>query len=264
MATKETVGAPIQRYSDPRLYGATLAKPWNQSYQWIRTIIHPLHPKCSLINECGIRAIKLVIGIVALAATAIPALIGRLIQIIHYHSLSPAYRENPPAISINGMKLPHLQPCQTPTKIKFHGTDEKSAVGILRWGFDPSRTAPESKMAEAIYVSENDAVSVEYGKDQLMLSLDLREEEVAYLSDNDLNAFKNDKNFSDKTTMAAVRQLFYQNGYRAIRYDLQCFGQEVAWAVYDSSCISITEIRPSPQAFRSQNENKSKPVALTS
>ena len=75
--------APIQRYSDPRLYGTTLVKPFDKSYQWIRTVAHPLHPECSLVAECAVRAMKVLTGSLALAVTALPALIGRIIQIIH-------------------------------------------------------------------------------------------------------------------------------------------------------------------------------------
>lgn len=122
-----------------------------------------------------------------------------------------------------------------------------AAMNILRWGFDPSKTAPESKMAEAVYVSSNDTVSVSYGGNQLILALDLQEEETAYLSDDSLKGFKENVDFSDKKDMSSVRQLFYQNGYRAIRYDLDHYGTEEAWAVYDPSCISIKQIRLSPE-----------------
>ena len=29
------MAAPVQRYSDPRLYGVTFTKPLNKSYEWI-------------------------------------------------------------------------------------------------------------------------------------------------------------------------------------------------------------------------------------
>ncbi len=49
--------------------------------------------------------------------------------------------------------------------------------------------------------------------------------------------------------MAAVRELYYQNGYRAIKYDLDHYGTEEAWAVYDESCISIIKVQLSPTAI---------------
>lgn len=48
--------------------------------------------------------------------------------------------------------------------------------------------------------------------------------------------------------MADVRELFYQNGYRAIQYSLRFYGTTEALAVYDPSCISIKEIKPSSRA----------------
>lgn len=242
------MAAPIQRYSDPRLYGTTLVKPFDKSYQWIRTIAHPLHPECNLVEECAARAMKALTGILALAITALPALIGHIIQIIHYHSLSADDRAHPPEVVIDDMHLPNLQTCPMPAPMKFHGTARDGAIGILRWGFDPSRTAPGSKMAEAVYVSADDAVSATYGEDQLVLSLDLREGEIAYVNSDALSALKTGKDFSDKKVMALVRELFYQNGYRAIKYDLSHYGREEAWAVYDESCIFITKIQLSPTA----------------
>lgn len=245
--------APIQRYRDPRLYGASLVKPFDQSYQWIRTVAHPRHPECNLMIECAVRAMKVFTGTFSLAMTALPALIGRVIQIIHYHYISADIRANPAEVMVDGMCLPALQSCRMTTSKKFHGTDRNGAIGILRWGFDSSRTAPGSKMAEAVYVSASDAVSVVYGRDQLILALDLREGEFAYVSDQALNEFnqKIDRDLSDKKVMAAVRDLYYQNGYRAIRYDLNCYGGEEAWAVYDESCISITKVQFSPTPIRS-------------
>lgn len=248
---EDIMPAPIQRYSDPRLYGTTLVKPFSASYQWIRTVAHPLHPKCSLITECAVRAMKIMTGTIALAITALPALVGRLIQIIHYHSISKEIRANPPEVIVDGMQLPRLQPCQMPGPTKYHGTHEAAAIGILRWGFNPSITASGAKMAEAVYVSARDVVSAVYGEDQLILSLDLREGEIAYANNDTLYEFtaRIGKDLSDKRVMAAVRELYYQNGYRAIKYELDHYGTEEAWAIYDPSCISITQIRPSPHAL---------------
>ncbi|MBF8262869.1 MAG: hypothetical protein HW387_534 [Parachlamydiales bacterium] len=243
------MAAPIQRYCDPRLLGTTLVKPFDKSYQWIRTVAHPLHPKCSLIMECAVRAIKILTGILTMAITSLPALVGRIIQIIHYHSISKTGRLNPPEIVVNNMHLPRLEPCQMPHSKTYHGTDENAAIGILRWGFDPSKTAPGAKMAEAVYVSASDTVSATYGDNQLILRLDLREGEIAYLDDTALHGHIR-FNSSDKKAMAAVRELFYLNGYRAIKYDLNDHGLEEGWAVYDLSCISIQQITRSKVAVR--------------
>jgi hypothetical protein len=245
------MAAPIQRYGDPRLYGTTFVKPLDKSYQWIRTASNPLHPKCCLIMECAVRVLKLVTGTFAIAITCAPALVGRSIQVIHYHCLSREARAHPQAVAVAGMHLPKLEPCPMPKPKKFHGTSRSGAIGILRWSFDAGKTKPGSKMADAVYVSASDVVSAAYGVDQLVLSLDLRPGEIAYASDSTLGEFTRSigQDLSDKKVMAAVRELYYQNGYRAVKYDLDHpFGRQEAWAVYDVSCISILEVRPSPDA----------------
>jgi hypothetical protein len=242
------MAAPIHRYSDLRLYGTTFVKPFNYSYQWIKTVGNPLHPQCNLIAECAIRAIKLLIGTVVMTGTALPASIGRIIQITHYHFISKAIRLHPPKISINDMELPSLQPCTVPQSEVFHGTEEKGAIGILRWGFDPHKTKEGSKIGEAVYASAVNTVSSSYGSDQFILSLNLRENEVAYLDDDTLMKFSTGKDFSNKKTMTAIRELFLKNGYRAIQYTINHHGKEKAWAIYDVSCISIIRVQPSPTA----------------
>jgi len=59
------------------------------------------------------------------------------------------------------MQLLCLQKCEMPSSQKYHGTDRAATIGILRWGFDPSKIAPGSKMAEAVYISASDTVSVQ-------------------------------------------------------------------------------------------------------
>jgi hypothetical protein len=242
------MAAPIQRYSDPRLYGSTLVRPYNASYQWIKTVAHPLHPKANLIAEVAIRSFKLTTGVIAISVIAVPALVGRSIQIIHYHCISQEVRLNPPQIAIDGMQLPRLETCHMTKPKKYHGTDDAAAIAILRWGFDASRTASGSKMGEAVYVSEGKQVSFEYGGGQLVVSLDLRDSEIAHLSRDPLCTFLpgKEKDVRDKKVMASVRKLYYQNGYRAIRYNLDTrYGREEAWAVYDPSCITIKKIKQS-------------------
>lgn len=235
------MAAPIQRYSDPRLYGTSLVSPFAGSYEWIRTVAHPWHPRCSFVAECAFRAMKTFTGIVALGISALPALAGRIVQIIHYHWIPAEVRAHPAEIVIKGMHLPQREVCSKPVGVVFHGTDQESAIGILRWGFDPRKTALGAKMGEAAYVSARPYVSAAYGVDQLILLLDLREGEIAYVTDEALGELG-----GGQEDMAAVRQLFFQNGYRAIRYDLPYYGIEEAWAIYDPSCISITKIQPSP------------------
>lgn len=241
------MAAPIIRYSDPRLYGTAFVKPFETSYQWIRTVAHPWHPKCALIIECAVRAMKIATGTIALALTALLALLGRIVQILHYHSLSFNSRMHPPKITVGDIQLPPTLNCKLPRPAVFHETREEKAIEILRWGFDIHKTASGSKMAEAVYVSADDAVSVEYGQDQLILSLNLKPEEICYIHDSSLSLFCSTYgiDFSFKKYMPLMRQLFVQNGYRAVRYDLSHYGTEEAWAIYDPSCITITEVRPS-------------------
>lgn len=73
----------------------------------------------------------------------------------------------------------------------------------------------------------------------MILFLDLRESEVAYMDSFTFNEFIENLDLKNKKVSAAVRQLFLRNGYRAIKYDLTHYGIEEAWAVYDASCISI-------------------------
>ncbi|MBS0626365.1 MAG: hypothetical protein JSS32_09975 [Verrucomicrobia bacterium] len=255
------MAAPIQRYSDPRLNGTILTKPFYDSYQWIRTVNHPMHPKCNRIEECAVRAMKAITGALALVLTALPALVGRAIQIIHYHRLSRVERLSPERIDVDGLTLPEKEACPLPGPEKFHGTSERNAMQILRWGFDPRKTAIGSKLGEAVYVSASDTVSADYGEDQLILSLDLRNGEVAYLPDRFKDQMGWDLN--NKKVMESVRKLFYLNGYRAIKYDLAHYGTEEAWAVYDPSCVTIREVRPAPLAVPLRNRNQRTLVAVS-
>ncbi len=238
------MAAPIQRYSDPRLHGTCFVKTCASSYEWIRTVAHPIHPECNLVAEVAVRALKVFTGALAIVITALPALIGRIIQIIHYHTLSSAIRARPPIVVINNLQLPDLESC-APTCETFHGAEDTAAIGILRWGFDPHRAASGSKIGDATYVSASNKVSASYGHTQLILNLDLKDGEIARLSPNALAC--TNWNLSDKKIMSDVRELFLHNGYRAIRYDLTFFGQTEAWAVYDTSCISISAIQVSPE-----------------
>lgn len=67
------------------LYGSSLVKPFSFSYQWTKSALYPSPSKYNIITECAIRSLKLLTGILALSITALPALAGRLIQIIHFH-----------------------------------------------------------------------------------------------------------------------------------------------------------------------------------
>lgn len=256
------MGAPIIKYSDPRLYGAILTKPFEISYQWIRTSVHPWHPKCLVIVECAVRAIKILTGILLLALTAFPAFLGRLIQLIHYHSKETINRANPTELLVNGLHLPKLERCLCPAATMLYATSEEKAIELVRWGLHLS-TLSDSIRGDAIYISADPEISKAYGGDQLVLALDLRDEEVAYVSSDEWELF----NFRvpAEATFLDFRELFYENGYKAIKYDLYG-GEQKTWAVYDPSCVSIVEVRPlaipqlEPQFSDSEEFNSSKPT----
>jgi hypothetical protein len=242
MATDPFGPAPIQRYSDPRLFGAALVNPWQRSYEEGRRALHPLHPRASQIEQVCIRALHLVRGVLAMALTFLPGLVGRVCQMIDYHSRSKDALRHPSVVELEGMSLSDfLRPCTPPKKDGYHGTSEEAALSILNWGFDLKKVSSESKMGQAVYVSTGDAVSAAYGEDQLILSFDLRPGEVAEATEA-AESFVGHR--------GAMGWIFYQNGYRAVKYTLQSShqGTEEAWAIYDPSCITITRINPSPKA----------------
>lgn len=118
MEAGRKLAAPIQRYNDPRLYGKTFVEPFYRSYQLAKSVTYPFHPACDRITECATRALKFRSAAFTLAATAVPALVGRIIQIIHYHSIPKKIRLNPTPVKIDNLQLPHLMPCPHPP-LKF-------------------------------------------------------------------------------------------------------------------------------------------------
>lgn len=88
---------------------------------------------------------KIVLGVVGVTLVTIPAIVGRVIQISHYHYLSVDARLHPVQVTVEELSLPRLQPCQIISSTKFHGTKPEAAIGILRWGFAPSKTLAGAK-----------------------------------------------------------------------------------------------------------------------
>jgi hypothetical protein len=235
----------------------------------IKTVFHPLHVECDLVTELAIRAIKAVVGIFALAITALPALFGRIAQIIHFHAISANNRAHPPEVKVSGMSLPELEvypmlASQKALPVSFRAS-QREAKNILRWGFYSTTRAAEQKLPGGIEVSvANVAFAVE-ASDTLRLSLDLREGGIAYVSNRALNDFsaaftkvfaeKTGRNFSDQTDIPAqrelsaarsstLRELYYQNGYQAIKHKSDRFGKEEHWVVCDSFCMSLLQVLP--------------------
>lgn len=243
------LAAPIQRYGDCRLWGAFLTQPFSKAYQWTRVASYPLHPRGSVVYDCALKALRLLTGALALAATALPALAGRILQIMHYHSLSQEARAYPRPIAVREMNLPALTPCRPLAAQIYYKATRVNALSILRHGFDPKKTPLGSKMGDAIYyASANESASANYGKDLLLLSVDVRPGEIAYLNDDSLQQFARATGFDmpDRRSMADFKNLFHKNGYRAILYDLSYFGAGDAWAIFDTSCLTIKSIMHSP------------------
>lgn len=226
--------APIQRYSDPRLYGTAIVKPFAQSYEWIRTVANPWHPKCSLIEECAVRAMKVVTGLIALVLTIQPALVGRCIQILHYHLLSQEGRNTPPEVVFEGFHLPKPSPCELPHSVQYLSVNQDRSMAFLRWGFSTKGLLIQTAHEEPPPVLQ----------DKLILSLDIRKEEVALFKSDDYVQFIHDHstpNFPAEKVDAVLQELFYRNGYRAIK-DHE--GLMEGWSICDPSCVSVTKLCP--------------------
>lgn len=263
----EIAAAPIFRYGDERLYGASLIRPFIKSYEWVKPISYPIHPDSSLVYEYFIRLFHAIVGLASMAVTSPLALVGRVSQILHYHLLSEYDRSLPAVISIDGIKLPeHGRPRNGALKV-YHGTDPQSSKSILRWGFDLSKSSLDVKLGRAAYLSLGEEVSAQYGKDQLILDLSsLDEKEIASLTESQYNKwmgkslkkYKETKEISEeelnpaqqKEFNATIQKLFLRNGFRVIQYELQDeeIGSSQALAVYDTNYISIVDIVPSPKA----------------
>jgi len=236
------MAAPIQRYTDPRLTGEFLAVPLEKSYAWIRTVTNPVHPKCSKSYEYVVRAFKALTGVIALALTTLPWLLGRSIQVISYHVMGTARRENRLEFGAE-LVLPRFASCDLPEAFRSHATSQTSAISILRWGFDPSKTM-SGALGDAIYITATDQKMSVPGNDQLVLSLDLKKDEVISINEHDLSNWRDSNrrplDITDKKTSAAMREVFLKNGIRAVNYRLN----PEAWAIFDESCISILEVHP--------------------
>ncbi|MDE3045966.1 MAG: hypothetical protein KGJ02_04915 [Verrucomicrobiota bacterium] len=224
----------IQTYSDSRLRGDWLVKPFTASYQWMRTAFNPCHPQANVLVECALRVVKVVTGVLAMIVTVWPALVGRLVQITHYHCMTKARRGFPPTCGVGNFTLPSpaMNSCPVPQAV-YYGTDR--ALNILRWGFDRHPPAPTILTGEAIYASEIKGSSTEK-KEELVLSLDLQPTEVASLN---ITSFELSETANLGKDKAAARTLFLQNGFRAIKYT--GLSHDV-WAIYDPSCISIQKV----------------------
>lgn len=103
-------GASINHYSDSRLYGHGLVEPFQKMYNsWIRPINNPIHEQSNRYIEIGRRSCNALIGSIIILSLSILPVLGRLLQMIHYHLLSKESRLKPAAIVVEGIRLPKLQ-----------------------------------------------------------------------------------------------------------------------------------------------------------
>lgn len=253
--------APIFRSSDERLYGSSLVKPFESLHNsCIRTVSNPIHPGTQKTAEYARRIFKAIIGFIGMVIISPIALIGKAIQVIHYHVLSKSKRDQPETVSVNGISLPKLKPASIGNKL--HGTDHNAAKSILRSGFKLSEGS--NVMGQAIYVTDAETAARNYGQvgGFFRLEADLDSREIAKL-DHDFfhhlgedwnktarESFKMHLSFSGKFSdnefdvlfNSSIRQLFLKNGYRGVEYQANVWGSDfTAMAIYDPSCLKISK-----------------------
>lgn len=107
----------IPKYNDSYLYGSSLVKPFTLSYRWTKSALYPSITKYNIIAECAIRSLKLLTSILALSITALPALAGRFIQIIHLQFFYKKDKKNLLKSTTNNLNLSH--PSKSP-EISIH------------------------------------------------------------------------------------------------------------------------------------------------
>jgi len=243
--------APILRYSDPRLYGTFLVQPWSMAYEWTRTVTNPWPPACNPVVECAVRGFKIVSGLCALAATCVPALAGRLVQMGHYHSMSTEKREKPRPIGpwkteeTLRLNIPAeaLESCALPSQL-FYAKTAPMILSTMRFGFsfDDCYGSIGCSAGPAIYASEKSRKAEVFGNDveELQLSLDLKPEEIAYVPTKKGDAVpafaKPIGRIGGSEALKARRNGFIMNGYRAVKFNTEGYP---VWAIYDPSCIRI-------------------------
>jgi len=183
---------------------------------------------------------KVFTGVLALAFTALPAALGRLIQMIHYHSMSAEERKRPQQVGElpANLREPHLKDDFFDVKgsgsflgQQYQGMlKEADMISILRWGHRQD-TVHVSNDESAWTMKEGEPEEVKY---TLSVSLDLQKAEIANMEDV----------LWAPGALANPRQ-FLNNGYRAAQYtiyDEESYGYQTFFAVFDPSCISVRAI----------------------
>jgi hypothetical protein len=281
--------APIIRYSDPRLYGTALVKPFAASYGWVVPVTYPIfyYSTVSIIAEFAMRLFNALLGCIGMAVTALPALVGRLIQALHYHCKSVQNRQAPTAIAIKvttpqnqktTITLPiHLPPFACPSQqyngmtIYYDPFEETKLHQILRG----NRDLLCGMQASSEPCTNNTA---------LRFSLKLKREEVLTIDSATHNEWLRDlqeRVFGKQAAQRAsrttsgqledggwyisqecvsrinyvqtqkvhsiIQRLLLQNGYRALQ-----IADTPKLAIYDPTCLPIPKLqgKPSPPSRR--------------
>ncbi len=109
-------GAPILSYSDRRLYGFTLTRPFRACYyEWVKPLTNPYHPILrNPVLEFLRRLVPAIIGMLGMILFAPFALIGRIVQCVHFSTHSIEELARPKFIVSEGEEpietfLPELQ-----------------------------------------------------------------------------------------------------------------------------------------------------------
>jgi hypothetical protein len=250
---------PITDYSDSRLCGASLVSPFHHSYKWIESITDPFDPNCNPIADCAARALKLLAAITAIMITVLPALIGRIIQIIHYYTISEnefshqtASSSQPAEEDLPDRPLPNLLQIDPPEKTTtfYHGTHQAHAAIICQRGFDPSTTSAGAFIGDAAYFAFDRDLSEAYGGYLFEVSLTLQPGQIMFatyhaMCDHWCNLHDqtgNDR--SDKKEMEIFRKLHLRKGIRALKYQFIHDRRRLqeAIAVFDPTCITIKKV----------------------
>jgi hypothetical protein len=219
------MGAPIQRYGDSRLCGTALVKPFSAASLWTRTGFNPILPNSEARTaEVALRIFKVFTGFVAMAATFAVALIGRLIQILHYHWISSHDRNLPGVVAIEGLGLPIVRKLLAAPEFFQDQTVYLEVEGFsaedLRWGFSVNKKGIVPY--QACFKSQ-DSLEME-----VFLDLDLKEIAVVDMLEA---GFPKDK----------LPQLLAANGYKAFMKRNDSY-----LTVLDPSILSVQSVLQPP------------------
>lgn len=201
--------APILRYSDRRLYGAALTEPFRNVYaHWIRPLSFPTHPETNKFFEFGRRSVNALAGVIFFLVFLPFAFIGKCAQIIHFHTLSKEERDQPVAVTYQGMSLPEFHNASQIQRCCFGPFTADEAASTLRAG-KPLQHEVDPRREREWTVDATVAQDVSF-RERAFISLTWHE-----VSSN----FRNQWNRPDRPgseCFEAVHELFARNGIRVL------------------------------------------------